>query len=99
MPDHDEYVVGLDAEHLPDGAKEVLITLGQLQSNRPLDQRCQTGSSPQSHPPLHRRTSTLRIRETQQRHRTHGLGHRRRGLPTPEGRKRRYRLYQLVPTM
>ena len=40
MPDHDQYLVGLDLDRLPKGAREVMIALGQLQSKEPIDQTC-----------------------------------------------------------
>jgi hypothetical protein len=40
MTEHDKYLVGLDLERLPLGAREVWIAIGQLQSKEPIDQTC-----------------------------------------------------------
>ncbi len=40
MSSHDKYIQGIDLEHLPAGAREVLIALGQFQDGEPVDQSC-----------------------------------------------------------
>ena len=52
MSRYDKYLTGLDIEQLPEGAKEVLIALGQSQYNEPLDQMCFFCRQPISVEPL-----------------------------------------------
>lgn len=40
MTAYDKYLVGLDVDSLPNGAKEVLVALGQSQYGDPVDQLC-----------------------------------------------------------
>ncbi|MDM0059003.1 hypothetical protein [Variovorax fucosicus] len=40
MIDYDKYLAGLDVAALPEGAREVLIALGQCQYGEYVDQRC-----------------------------------------------------------
>jgi len=40
MSDYDKYLVGLDLDRLPLGAREAMIALGQLQAKEPIDQAC-----------------------------------------------------------